>query len=75
MCVRDNRMSSQMTRRIRDQLSGESNPATDPEHIMSLFAIDLELSASDPTSASLTHLAAGFEDHALMQEFTTGFDE
>ena len=76
MCVRDNRMSTGMARRTREELAERDRQGQITLEAMdSIFALDLDLTTSDPTSASVDSLSKAFEDHALIQEFTNVYDK
>lgn len=49
-----------------DEISGESR---------AMFMADLDLALFDPRTASMEHLAAQFEDNALMKDYTTVFED
>ncbi|CAM1507497.1 Fc.00g071380.m01.CDS01 [Cosmosporella sp. VM-42] len=73
MSLRDNKITTAMARRIRSEVCSK-DLGHSSEEMTSTFAVDLLLSVSDPTSASVDNLAGGLEDHLLMKDLTNVFD-
>lgn len=73
MTLQRGELTTESARSILKEMQRKAiNPSTDK--INGSFAIDIDLSTSDPTSASLDSLAESFEDNAMLRDLTNVFD-
>ena len=74
MALRNGNITTALARRILDKV--QMSNLTDVEsELRGTFMVDLDLSMSDPRSATVDEIAGAFEANALLRDCTTIFDD
>ena len=74
LAMQKSNMPSRTARRILSDLDKEHKNPTLGE-VRATFMADLDLAQSDPSSATVEHLAKQLEDNMLLKDFTTFLEE
>lgn len=71
--LKSNMQSSTAYHILQDLEAG--SPDRFPGEVRATFMLDLDRARSEPSSATVEHLAAQFEENAILKDYTTLFDK